>query len=137
MLEKEADFILDYIEKFNDLLEKQKYIEAAYMAAAGPKNILRNLETFQRFKCKNWRQIGSWIGGIKFLNFSLDEAIREEYGYQMNEEEDPLLAYCIAIVDTKCDKFSKPSKELSLECIKVILEYNKIDILSRWVSQKK
>ena len=65
------------------------------------------------------------------------EAIREEYGYQNNEEEDPLLAYCIAIVDTKSDKFSKPNKELSLECVKVILEYNKIDVLSRWISQKK
>ena len=49
-LETEAEFILDYIDRFNDLFENGKYKEAAYFAAASPRNVLRNIETFQRFK---------------------------------------------------------------------------------------
>lgn len=50
ILENEAEIILDYIEKFNDLFENKNYIESAYFAAASPRNILRNLETLYRFK---------------------------------------------------------------------------------------
>ena len=52
ILENEAEIILDYIEKFNDLFENKKYVEAAYYAAASPRNILRNAETLFRFKGK-------------------------------------------------------------------------------------
>ena len=52
VLEDEAELLLDYIEKFNDLFENKKYIEAAYFAAASPRNILRNAETLFRFKSK-------------------------------------------------------------------------------------
>ena len=61
-LEHEAEIILDHIERFNDLFENAKYIEAAYFAAASPKNILRNIETLLRFK-SNLRKI---------INFSLN-----------------------------------------------------------------
>jgi Asp-tRNA(Asn)/Glu-tRNA(Gln) amidotransferase C subunit len=49
-LEIEAETILDYIENFNDLFENGKIIEAAYYAAASPKNVLRDIETLYRFK---------------------------------------------------------------------------------------
>ncbi len=52
VLEDEAELLLDYIEKFNDLFENKKYVEAAYYAAASPRNILRNAETLFRFKGK-------------------------------------------------------------------------------------
>jgi hypothetical protein len=52
VLEDEAELLLDYIEKFNDLFENKKFIEAAYFAAASPRNILRNAETLFRFKGK-------------------------------------------------------------------------------------
>jgi hypothetical protein len=49
-MESEAELILDYIDRFNELFENGKYKEAAYFAAASPRNVLRNIETFQRFK---------------------------------------------------------------------------------------
>ena len=52
VLEDEAELLLDYIEKFNDLFENKKYIEAAYFAASSPRNILINAETLLRFKGK-------------------------------------------------------------------------------------
>lgn len=52
ILEIEAEMILDYIENFNDLFDNDKIIEAAYFAAASPKNILRDIETLYRFKSK-------------------------------------------------------------------------------------
>ena len=48
--EKEAELMLEYIEKFNELLEDGKYEEAAIHAANSPKGILRTPETLQRFK---------------------------------------------------------------------------------------
>lgn len=48
--ENEAEFILDYIDKFNELFETGKYKEAAYFAAASPRNVLRTIETLYRFK---------------------------------------------------------------------------------------
>ena len=48
--EKEAEMMLEYIEKFNELLEDKKYEEAAIHAANSPKGILRTPETLQRFK---------------------------------------------------------------------------------------
>ena len=52
-LEKESEFILEYLENFNELFDNGKYIQAAYYAAASPKNILRNIETLYKFKRKN------------------------------------------------------------------------------------
>lgn len=52
MLEIEAEMMLEYIENFNDLFDNDKIIEAAYFAAASPKNILRDIETLYRFKSK-------------------------------------------------------------------------------------
>ena len=48
--EKEAEQMLEYIEKFNELLEDRKYEEAAIHAANSPKGILRTPETLHRFK---------------------------------------------------------------------------------------
>jgi len=50
--EKEAEMILEYIEKFNELFEDGRYEEAAIHAANSPKGILRSMETMSRFKCK-------------------------------------------------------------------------------------
>ena len=48
--EKEAEMMLEYIEKFNELLEDKAYEEAAVHAANSPKGILRTPETLVRFK---------------------------------------------------------------------------------------
>ena len=52
--EREAEMILEYIEKFNELFEEGRYEEAAIHAANSPKGILRTMETMSRFK-------GNWI----------------------------------------------------------------------------
>ena len=42
--------MLEYIEKFTELMEDEKYEEAAVHAANSPKGILRTVETMQKFK---------------------------------------------------------------------------------------
>lgn len=48
--EKEAEVMLEYIEKFNELMEDKMYSQAAVHAANSPKSILRTPETLNRFK---------------------------------------------------------------------------------------
>ena len=50
--ENDTQALLDYIEKFNELLENKMYNEAAIHAANSIKGILRTPETMQRFKGK-------------------------------------------------------------------------------------
>ncbi len=47
--EKEAEIMLEYIEKFTELMQDEKYEEAALHAANSPKGILRTAETMQKF----------------------------------------------------------------------------------------
>ncbi|WAR19798.1 CLHC1-like protein [Mya arenaria] len=48
--EKEAEMMLEYIEKFNELFEDGKYEEAAIHAANSPKGILRTSATLAKFR---------------------------------------------------------------------------------------
>ena len=48
--EKEAEMMLEYIEKFNELFEDGKYNEAAVHAANSPKGILRTSATLSKFR---------------------------------------------------------------------------------------
>jgi len=50
--EKEAEMMLEYIEKFNELFEDGKYEEAAIHAANSPKGILRTSATLAKFSGK-------------------------------------------------------------------------------------
>ena len=50
--EKEAEMMLEYIEKFNELFEDGKYNEAAVHAANSPKGILRTSATLSKFRGK-------------------------------------------------------------------------------------
>lgn len=52
MVESEAEYILDYIDRFNEIFANGKYKDAAYFAVASPRNVLRNIETFNRFQSK-------------------------------------------------------------------------------------
>lgn len=115
-LEKESEFILEYLENFNELFDNEKYVQAAYYAAASPKNILRNLETLHKFK----RVSGGGETGVEF-----------------SEETNPLLVYCMSVIDSINDEASRPDAEMSVECIRVVLKYNNIDILTRLVAQRR
>lgn len=48
--EREAEMMLDYIDKFNELFESGLYTEAGRHAAVSPKGILRTQATLLKFK---------------------------------------------------------------------------------------
>lgn len=47
--EKEAEMILEYIDKFNDLFHERDYTSAAIHAANSPRGVLRAIETLLRY----------------------------------------------------------------------------------------
>lgn len=47
--EKEAESILEYIDKFNEFFNEEEYYKAATHAANSPKGVLRAVETLLRF----------------------------------------------------------------------------------------
>ena len=47
-MEKEAELILEYIDRFNELFSDEKYDLAAVHAANSPRGVLRNVETLNR-----------------------------------------------------------------------------------------
>ena len=53
------------------------------------------------------------------------------------ESNDPLLIYCIAIIDSISETSPKPNEEMSKECVKIMLKFNKLDLLTRLIAQKK
>lgn len=117
-LEKESEFILEYLENFNELFDNEKYVQAAYYAAASPKNILRNLETLYKFK-----RVSGGCGDSGHVEYS--------------EEANPLLVYCMSVIDSINDEASRPDADMSVECIRVVLKYNNIDILTRLIAQRR
>lgn len=58
-------------------------------------------------------------------------------GVAYTELTDPLMIYCNAIIETISDEESKPNADMSIECIKIALKYNKLDLLTKWVAQRK
>ena len=47
--EKEAELMLEYIEKFNELFSEGEYEKAAVHAANSPRGVLRSMETLKRY----------------------------------------------------------------------------------------
>lgn len=109
--EKEAEMMLEYIEKFNELLEDRLYDEAAMHAANSPKGILRTPETLLRFK--------------------------DMKGMTTATGRSPLLAFCDSMMSTVPAYETRPSVFMSLECVKCSLEENRLDLLSHWISQDR
>ncbi|XP_067944320.1 clathrin heavy chain linker domain-containing protein 1-like isoform X2 [Watersipora subatra] len=107
--EKEAEMILEYIERFNELFEDGKYEEAAIHASNSPKGILRTMETMSRFKCVNANREG----------------------------RSPWLAFCDAIMSSVLALGVKPSDTMSLECVSCALSENRLDLLSHWIAQDR
>ncbi|XP_074655694.1 clathrin heavy chain linker domain-containing protein 1-like [Tubulanus polymorphus] len=107
--EQEADVILDYIEKFNELFDNEKYEAAAIHAANSPKGILRNMETLLKFKV----------------------AVAKD------GEREPLLAYCDAIMSSVLAIGVIPSEEMCIECVQTALANNRLDLLLHWIAQDR
>ncbi|XP_021366978.1 clathrin heavy chain linker domain-containing protein 1-like isoform X2 [Mizuhopecten yessoensis] len=107
--EKEAEMMLEYIEKFNELFEDGKYEEAAIHAANSPKGILRTSATLAKF-----RDVKVQVNG-----------------------RSPLLAFSEAVMSSVGAIGMKPNDTLSLECVECALYENRLDLLSHWISQER
>lgn len=68
--EKEAELMLEYIEKFNELFEDGLFEEAAVHAANSPKGILRTQATLAKFRGEKcfllWMRRGS-LGEVGYV----------------------------------------------------------------------
>ncbi|KAL8601613.1 hypothetical protein ACOMHN_003879 [Nucella lapillus] len=107
--EKEAEMMLEYIEKFNELFEDNKFEEAAIHAANSPKGILRTQATLAKFRDVKVRYHG----------------------------RSPLLAFCDAMMSSVKSAASKPNEGLSLDCAKAGLNENRLDLIYHWLTQDK
>ncbi|XP_051698840.2 clathrin heavy chain linker domain-containing protein 1 isoform X2 [Oryctolagus cuniculus] len=106
---KEAEIMLYYIERFNELISLGEYEKAACFAANSPRRILRNTGTMDKFKA---------VGKIR--------------GKPL-----PLLLFFEAVFSTS-HAFRQPiDAELTLEGIKCGLSEKRLDLVINWVTQEK
>ncbi|XP_077997756.1 clathrin heavy chain linker domain-containing protein 1-like [Glandiceps talaboti] len=107
--EREAEAMLEYIEKFNELFEEGEYTEAALHAANSPGGILRNPGTLSRFKAL------PVIPG----------------------QPSPLLQYCEALMSSVSAVNIKPNAEVSWECVACALDEDRLDLVMYWIAQDR
>ncbi|XP_012873449.1 PREDICTED: clathrin heavy chain linker domain-containing protein 1 isoform X1 [Dipodomys ordii] len=106
---KEAEIMLYYIERFNELISLGEYEMAASFAASSPRRILQNIGSMNKFK---------EVGKIRGRTL-------------------PLLSFFEAIFSTS-HAFKRPiNKELTLEGIKCGLSEKRLDLVINWVTQEK
>ncbi|XP_014698485.2 clathrin heavy chain linker domain-containing protein 1 isoform X1 [Equus asinus] len=106
---KEAEILLYYIERFNELISLGEYEKAAGFAANSPRRILQNTGTMNKFKA---------VGRIRGKPF-------------------PLLLFFEAIFSTS-HAFRRPiGAELTLEGIKCGLSEKRLDLVIHWVTQER
>ncbi|CAH3142465.1 unnamed protein product, partial [Porites evermanni] len=105
--DREAEFILEYIENFFELFEEGKVEEAVLHAAHSPKGVLRTMETLKQFK---------------------------EYDASHGDSS-LFVAYWEALLPTVATGCNKPSEWETIECIKCLLDKNRVDLLTHWIAQ--
>ncbi|KAJ7372039.1 Clathrin heavy chain linker domain-containing protein 1 [Desmophyllum pertusum] len=105
--DREAEFILEYIENFFELFEAGKVEDGALLAAHSPKGVLRTMETLEKFKEYDETHSGSSI----------------------------FVAYWEALLPTVATGCKKPSEWETIECIKCVLERGRTDLLTHWIAQ--
>uniref|UniRef100_A0A0N8ESP1 Clathrin heavy chain linker domain-containing protein 1 n=1 Tax=Heterocephalus glaber TaxID=10181 RepID=A0A0N8ESP1_HETGA len=106
---KDAEIVLYYIERFNELISLGEYEKAACFAANSPRRILRNMNIMNKFKA---------VGKIR--------------GKPL-----PLLLFFEAIFSTS-HAFRYPvDAYLTLEGIKCGLSEKRFDLVINWVTQEK
>ncbi|XP_071457680.1 clathrin heavy chain linker domain-containing protein 1 isoform X5 [Marmota flaviventris] len=106
---KNAEIILYYIERFNELMSLGEYEKAAYFAASSPRRILRNMGSMDKFKA---------IGKIRGKTL-------------------PLLLFFEAIFSTSHAFTTPVDADLTLEGIKCGLSEKRLDLVINWVTQEK
>uniref|UniRef100_A0A8C3YIA4 Clathrin heavy chain linker domain-containing protein 1 n=1 Tax=Catagonus wagneri TaxID=51154 RepID=A0A8C3YIA4_9CETA len=107
--EKEAELLLYYAERFNELISLGEYEKAVYFAANSPRRVLQNIGTMNKFKA---------VGKIRGKPF-------------------PLLLFFEAIFSIS-HAFRHPvDAELTLEGIKCGLSEKRLDLVINWVTQER
>ncbi|XP_066123247.1 clathrin heavy chain linker domain-containing protein 1 [Saccopteryx bilineata] len=106
---KEAEILLYYIERFNELISLGEYEKAACLAASSPKRILQNIGTVNKFKA---------VGKIRGKPF-------------------PLLLFFEAIFSTSHAHRRPIDAELTLEGIKCGLSEKRLNLVINWVTQER
>ncbi|XP_063085490.1 clathrin heavy chain linker domain-containing protein 1 [Cavia porcellus] len=105
---KDAEIMLYYIERFNELMSLGEYEKAACFAANSPRRILRNVNIMNKFKA---------VGRIKGKTL-------------------PLLLFFEAIFSTSHAFRSPVDAYLTLEGIKCGLSEKRLDLVIHWVTQE-
>ncbi|CAK8677471.1 unnamed protein product [Clavelina lepadiformis] len=106
--EKEAELILEYIDKFNDFFLDEEYEKAAVHAANSPRGVLRTMETLKRF-CDVSRDYKSLPS--------------------------PLLVYSEALMHSSAAQEHVVDEEMSLICARCALDENRPELIEHWISQ--
>ncbi|XP_043911117.1 clathrin heavy chain linker domain-containing protein 1 [Protopterus annectens] len=106
---KEAEILLQCIERFNELLESGQYEAAAIHAATSPQNILQHMKTVQRLK-----------------------SITITKG-----ETSPLLLYFESVLNSSAATSYPPDVDLSLEAVNCALKENRLDLVVHWITQQR
>nr|XP_020664153.1 clathrin heavy chain linker domain-containing protein 1 isoform X1 [Pogona vitticeps]XP_020664154.1 clathrin heavy chain linker domain-containing protein 1 isoform X1 [Pogona vitticeps]XP_020664155.1 clathrin heavy chain linker domain-containing protein 1 isoform X1 [Pogona vitticeps] len=106
---KEAEDLIEYIERFNELFSRGQYEAAAIYAANCPRGILCNEETMEKFRA---------VGPVK--------------GKML-----PLLMYCEALVNTSIAIKEPLPANLTAEAIKCALAEKRLDLVMHWITLHK
>ncbi|XP_057598168.1 clathrin heavy chain linker domain-containing protein 1 isoform X2 [Hippopotamus amphibius kiboko] len=105
---KEAEILLYYVKRFNELISLGEYEKAVYFAVNSPRRVLQNIGTVNKFKA---------VGKIRGKPF-------------------PLLLFFEAIFSIS-HAFRHPvDAELTLEGIKCGLSEKRLDLVINWVTQE-
>ncbi|XP_061288387.1 clathrin heavy chain linker domain-containing protein 1 isoform X3 [Bos javanicus] len=106
---KEAEILLYFIERFNELISLGEYEKAVYFAVNGPRRILQNIGTVNKFKA---------VGKIR-------------------GKPSPLLLFFEAVFSIS-HAFRHPvDAVLTLEGIKCGLSEKRLDLVINWVTQER
>ncbi|XP_067845114.1 clathrin heavy chain linker domain-containing protein 1-like isoform X2 [Heptranchias perlo] len=105
----EAVYLLEYVERFNELFEDKQYKAAAIHVANCPRGILHNMEVMEKFK-----------------------AVTEYEG-----TASPLLHFFEAVMSSFSAVRHLPNAKMALEGVKCALKQNRLDLVIHWVIQQR
>ncbi|XP_030628175.1 clathrin heavy chain linker domain-containing protein 1-like [Chanos chanos] len=106
---KESELLVNYIERFMDLIEGGEYEAAAFHAARSPYGILRNMETMERFK-----SVTVYEGELP-----------------------PVLLFFQALMMSVQAGKQLPGEDLSVEAARCALQHNYVELVTHWVTQHR
>ncbi|XP_066451806.1 clathrin heavy chain linker domain-containing protein 1 isoform X2 [Eleutherodactylus coqui] len=106
---QEAEALLEYVERFNELFVNGQYKAAAVYAAHSPRGILRNMETMERFRAV---VVGK-------------------------DSCSPLMMFFEALMESSSLAKHPVNAALTLEAITCALNYDKMELVVHWVTQQR